>query len=158
MVSSRALQAALLVCCLSLASGQTLYQRPSNFSRDCLPATTTATTFAAIFPSDFYLTGGQVSAQDESTKVRGQLPAYCCPFGGGGLTCHSANLGATRPTITTQRCKQSRVPPIASKRQPDAVCPMQVTIAKNFAVEYFPSYKVSRKIAWCCRLPDDTVV
>ena len=61
---------ALLAVCAVHASAQTLYKRPANYSEDCLPATTRATTFAAVFPSDFFITGGAISSQDTSTTVR----------------------------------------------------------------------------------------
>ena len=61
---------ALLAVCATCASAQILYKRPGNYSEDCLPATTRATTFAAVFPSDFFVSGGKISSQDTSTTVR----------------------------------------------------------------------------------------
>lgn len=66
----RSLCVALLAVCAVHASAQTLYKRPANYSEDCLPATTRATTFAAVFPSDFFVSGGKISSQDTSTTVR----------------------------------------------------------------------------------------
>lgn len=70
MAAQRTLWSTLLLVCLAGASAQQLYQRPANFSGDCLPDTVRAATFSAVFPSDFFVTGGTVSSQDQSTTVR----------------------------------------------------------------------------------------
>lgn len=60
------------------AAAQTLYKRPASFSRDCLPSTTQATTFTAVFPSDFFLSGDATSTSGGTTTVRlhrRQLPS-----------------------------------------------------------------------------------
>ncbi len=160
MAPTRALQALLLAgYCLAAASAQTLYQRPSNFSRDCLPATTTATTFAAIFPSDFFLTGGQVSEQDQSTKVRddGVAPEPCVPR-------RRFEWPLCIVIVESHLCT-FRAPPFVPTGSPlrsshacsSAQCSVapQITIARNFEVEYFPSYKVSA--ANCCNAKDCNV-
>mmetsp|Transcript_1782 Transcript_1782/g.5178 ORF Transcript_1782/g.5178 Transcript_1782/m.5178 type:complete len:532 (+) Transcript_1782:252-1847(+) len=63
------LQVALVLLAAQSAAAQRLYQRPASFESDCLPSTTTATTFSSIFPSDFFLSGDKTSTNGGTTTV-----------------------------------------------------------------------------------------
>ena len=119
--AATAILALLAVACAATGGGAvTLYKRPDN--QDCIPATTTVSTFAAIFPSQFFLTGDTSSQGPDSTTVRGHIrPAAAMHF------------------------KSFQMPPLLLMH--GARIQTQVTVAKDFTVEYFPTYKVGAATA-----------
>lgn len=86
------LQVALVLLAAQSAAAQRLYQRPASFESDCLPSTTTATTFSSIFPSDFFLSGDKTSTNGGTTTVR-----LCGPIAGDACCVWLTRLIAKMP-------------------------------------------------------------